>query len=485
MSHRTYRKQESPDQQRNHTQKNQTQRAQDELSGDVAANPQSIQQLQRTLGNQGLQRYLKEGRGLQRTMGDGHDLSSPALAGETTLEAAYDNETLLSRARGSRGEPVRRIQELLLQLGYQLPNFGADSIFGGETESAVRQFQSDHGAMADGIIGPETMGKLDEAAPGTEPPGVEPPGVEPPGVEPPGVEPPGIEPPGVEPPGVEPPGIEPPGVEPPGVEDTPKSRALAKVDEFEADPIAQQAFPLLSKAQIITGLRERIENPESIDQDGLNVCGPASALYILASGNPEGFAHITINLFKFGEVTLNDYTIEPCDDLKAKSPDSYDGQWGEGQKPDQIDWMVLSSMRDSENAIFDYEGAPDEDFSAMTLPGEIEEWMEDLLGLEDVEDETNLFFTKGLSHALEVTNGNLAAGAYVVMFINANMLSAPNGSKKKAGDLFPNHWVVLKAPIVLNGDRVQTRVYSWGGFEDVDCTLDVFESSYYGAVFGK
>ncbi|MCI0711468.1 MAG: peptidoglycan-binding protein [Chloroflexi bacterium] len=427
--------------------------------------------LQQTLGNHAVQRYLDKTDGkVQRKMGDGHDLTSPRFAGNSTLEAAYDHETLVSRVQNHTGDPVRLIQESLLQLGYQLPEHGADGIFGSETDKAIRQFQEDHAAKIDGIVGPETMGLLDKAdtAPGTKPPGTEPPGTEPPGTEPPKTEPPGTEPPEV----------------------TPKSKALQMVDQFEADTSSPQAFPKLSKSEIIKGLRQRIENPEVINQSGLSVCGPASTMYILASGNPEGFAHVTINLFKFGEVTLNEYSIEPCDDLKENSPDTFDGQWGEGNKPSQIDWMVLSSLRDSENAIWDYEGGPDEAFSAITMPGEVEEWLEDMLGFKNIEDETNLIFTKGVEHALETANGYFAAGAYVVMLINANMLTSPGTTKKdrketkkKAADGLPNHWVVLKGPIVRIDNIMKVPVYSWGELKDYYCTVDVFDENYYGAVF--
>ena len=103
---------------------------------------------------------------LRRTIGDGHDLTSPRFAGDTKLEAAYDDETLLSRARDSRGTPVRLIQESLLDMGYSLPVYGADGIYGKETEKAVLQFQIDKGAVKlDGIVGPETMGLLDQYDP--------------------------------------------------------------------------------------------------------------------------------------------------------------------------------------------------------------------------------------------------------------------------------------------------------------------------------
>lgn len=106
---------------------------------------------------------------LQRRVGDRHDLTATRFVRNATLQEAYDNRELIRK--GSTGTAVRLIQESLLAQGYVLPRFGADGIFGNETEAAIRQFQVDTGARAlDGIVGPETMGLLDTHDPGTTAP---------------------------------------------------------------------------------------------------------------------------------------------------------------------------------------------------------------------------------------------------------------------------------------------------------------------------
>lgn len=100
---------------------------------------------------------------LQRDIGDGHDLSAPRFSGNVQLERAFDDQTLISETSNRTGAHVRLIQESLLEQGYTLPQFGADGIFGPETKAAVIRFQTDAGAvLIDGIVGPETMGLLDQ-----------------------------------------------------------------------------------------------------------------------------------------------------------------------------------------------------------------------------------------------------------------------------------------------------------------------------------
>lgn len=67
------------------------------------------------------------------------------------------SKVLPTLGRGAKGDFVYALQYLLKGLGYSL---SADGDFGTQTESAVRAFQTDRGITADGIVGPDTWGKL-------------------------------------------------------------------------------------------------------------------------------------------------------------------------------------------------------------------------------------------------------------------------------------------------------------------------------------
>lgn len=93
------------------------------------------------------------------TIGTGHDLKSQRFAGDEALEACFDNERALRR--GESGFAIKKIQEALIALGFPVPNVGANGVFGDETELAVRSYQESRGLKVDGVIGPETIGSLD------------------------------------------------------------------------------------------------------------------------------------------------------------------------------------------------------------------------------------------------------------------------------------------------------------------------------------
>lgn len=66
--------------------------------------------------------------------------------------------------KGAKGTDVKAMQEFLLQLGYALPEYGADGDFGNETETALKKFQAKAGVKQDGIYGSETHKALMDAA---------------------------------------------------------------------------------------------------------------------------------------------------------------------------------------------------------------------------------------------------------------------------------------------------------------------------------
>ena len=96
-------------------------------------------------------------------------LAADGIVGKLTWAKLYDTTAALPSAstttttqpmvyRGSRGDAVRRLQELLNKKGFDCG--AVDGIFGSKTYAAVMAFQNANGLSADGIAGPLTWGKL-------------------------------------------------------------------------------------------------------------------------------------------------------------------------------------------------------------------------------------------------------------------------------------------------------------------------------------
>ena len=68
---------------------------------------------------------------------------------------------------GSRGDDVKKLQQALIDAGYDVGSTGADGIYGTKTKAAVTAYQKANGLSVDGIAGNQTLGSLYSVAPTT------------------------------------------------------------------------------------------------------------------------------------------------------------------------------------------------------------------------------------------------------------------------------------------------------------------------------
>lgn len=90
---------------------------------------------------------------------------NPSAPQKTETEQSRDNTSNIYR-QGSKGEGVITLQKQLNQLGIKDANgnkLSEDKNFGANTKAAVQNFQRQNGLKPDGIVGPATQGKINEA----------------------------------------------------------------------------------------------------------------------------------------------------------------------------------------------------------------------------------------------------------------------------------------------------------------------------------
>lgn len=88
------------------------------------------------------------------------------FAGDSTLESVLDGRQVLRR--GESGDHVRKVQQALIDMGFDIPTNGASGTYDRETALAVQRFQREMGLGVDGAVGAETLGAITASAP---PPG--------------------------------------------------------------------------------------------------------------------------------------------------------------------------------------------------------------------------------------------------------------------------------------------------------------------------
>ena len=102
---------------------------------------------------------VKEGSHTAMVLGNGAAAALGDVSYEGTATVYYSVRCPLL-SRGAKGEPVRAMQQLLIAKGYELPRYGADGDFGGETENALLLFQEDTKLTPDAKCGQATWSAL-------------------------------------------------------------------------------------------------------------------------------------------------------------------------------------------------------------------------------------------------------------------------------------------------------------------------------------
>lgn len=103
---------------------------------------------------------------VDRTWTHWYELPFVDYAAQTAQEPETDKPvsvgTLGSRLlkKGAKGDDVKILQELLMELGYALPRYGADGGYGSETVAAVKAFQRDNSLTVDGDYGEKSHAAL-------------------------------------------------------------------------------------------------------------------------------------------------------------------------------------------------------------------------------------------------------------------------------------------------------------------------------------
>ena len=135
---------------------------------------EQMNEVQRTAGAE-LVAYLKDKYGISKvqkhsdvnaTGCPGTHFPFASIAGHGTADKPAESTAggftavFPQISKGSNGDKVRVLQELLLGRGYDLGTYGADGDFGATTHRRVVAFQVANGLTADGIVGEKTWRKL-------------------------------------------------------------------------------------------------------------------------------------------------------------------------------------------------------------------------------------------------------------------------------------------------------------------------------------
>jgi hypothetical protein len=232
--------------------------------------------------------------------------------------------------------------------------------------------------------------------------------------------------------------------------------AKALVDAFARESGAGK-WPKLDRATLAAQLKTRLGSPNSVNQRQTPFCGPASFTRALIIDKPDAYAQAAIDLFKTGEATIGSLKIKPGSTVRESAPQN---------GTNQADWIMLASIRDSENTLLSAGGVFGGSLAGITVPGTLAGWFTSA-GFTTVVNSADVTQTVPAARAAQVLTANAyrKSGHHVVLFIDADVMDKDDQDDWVS--LFPDHWVTLTSDITHGGtlayeDPIAMEVFSWG-----------------------
>jgi hypothetical protein len=255
-------------------------------------------------------------------------------------------------------------------------------------------------------------------------------------------------------------------------------------------------WPHIDRSDLAISLRERLNNPDKLNQGGTNLCGVASFVREWLQDDPVGYVWFAICLFEKGVGTFakkgqGGRTIRPSQELKHSVLAKINRHTSKTVAP--ADWIVMASLREDLNISLNYRADEGwlfwDDTRGLSSVGDVVKLFE-RAGYQEVRDYANWWSKRDAKH-LEVAGKYVTAGYKVVLFIDYRLLEKAK-QDTEAAVATANHIVGLTTPVTFDGKRnyLKFKVFSWGKVQDVPekdewMPVKTLERHYYGFVAAK
>lgn len=257
--------------------------------------------------------------------------------------------------------------------------------------------------------------------------------------------------------------------------------ALVKVNDFDKRSSGTD-WLVITKAQLVDGMKKRLNDPNLINTPVVNLCGPGAFFRCLAEDDPVMYVQAIISFYETNSGMIGSRKFTSSYSLRITAVST---------GMDQVDWILLASLRDDENTILVsnestlFGSSTLGGLRGLTLPSGLAKWFNQA-NYTGVTNDTNVFFTKNLDH-IKKTSSVRDKGNRVCLLIDVKMLSVANQNNMST---YPDHWVVLMSKVTADSsNNISFKVHSWGNIMPVPqmatVSVDNFRKNYYGIVAAK
>ena len=263
--------------------------------------------------------------------------------------------------------------------------------------------------------------------------------------------------------------------------------ATAVLNNFLNDPKQVGKFSQISKQDLVNDILAKIQNPVSIDQGGLNLCGPNAFASAWALRDPEAYAKGIIELYTKGKAEIGSVNISVNKSTYKQNP-----------KPilSPADFVLLPAIRHGNNALFWYNPAHDQGFRAFTTPSELAMWLESIDNATVKRYESNAITPQELSRRYDngatiifliemeyflYNNPSLLQTSWSEHYINLVTQYSLQDQPHKLSSPVGNHYITLASTFLLSNDKNEFTfsIWNWGAIQSVTMTLERFQASVH------
>lgn len=233
----------------------------------------------------------------------------------------------------------------------------------------------------------------------------------------------------------------------------------------------RKAWPHLDPTRVLDRIAVLEADADRFDQGALGLCTAAAFYHHMIQRDAARFGAFARALYGAGQGRLGSLRVAPGSDLRNVDYAALAARTA--SLPAQADWMLMSSLRDSENWFFDYEGSTDESVAISTSADELSSWYEDTKLYTKVDFVTNTSLTGIKALEKKATN-------HVALWIKTSLIQETSDG---------THMITLESQPVIDepADTITFRYWTWGEAISADKTfeLSTFERDYLGAIVAE
>jgi len=235
-------------------------------------------------------------------------------------------------------------------------------------------------------------------------------------------------------------------------------------------------WPNIPKSDLIADIRSTTSSAVNVDQGRTPLCGPAAVIYTLVRQNPRRYVQICQSLYETGQFQTRSHLVKPSATLVNSRVRS---------DVTLADWMLMSTLRDTENVFFPVEDTASVFVMGFTKPWEMRGWAFDLLNFDNADYQSLIFY--GEFEAMKKAQDVINQGGVVFMMIQSAMLGNPRPVIS-----YPDHWIAFLGNLNIDhgvwnrqSGHIQFDCYTWGGTRRVNIDDKSFEDFTWGIVYGS